>query len=257
MERHRINAVAVTAAWFLRTASGSGVDEGRIRCEIHLCDFFSERRAAASPRGAGLEAASSTPSQNTRVPEAKLGKEVKLAGRQGLEPRYADPESAVLPLDDLPEVPILASGGGVPDSSGLTGTPLESVLSLPGCDAQLVLVHSGTAQILEQQDHLVLLILKRACRAATPNCREGIMPVALELFDGFRQLRAAATASPTAFENARAQELSYILQFVCSQTLQKAPRLAPLQVVYARTKRTHQGRLLRGSRHKQTPVPYE
>jgi hypothetical protein len=26
----------------------------------------------------------------------------KVAGRQGLEPRYADPESAVLPLDDLP-----------------------------------------------------------------------------------------------------------------------------------------------------------
>src|SRR5205823_4339894 len=26
-----------------------------------------------------------------------------MAGRQGLEPRYADPESAVLPLDDLPE----------------------------------------------------------------------------------------------------------------------------------------------------------
>ena len=32
-----------------------------------------------------------------------------MAGRQGLEPRYADPESAVLPLDDLPEVLILAS----------------------------------------------------------------------------------------------------------------------------------------------------
>src|SRR5689334_24751057 len=27
-----------------------------------------------------------------------------LAGRQGLEPRYADPESAVLPLDDLPRI---------------------------------------------------------------------------------------------------------------------------------------------------------
>src|SRR5439155_12681000 len=26
-----------------------------------------------------------------------------MAGRQGLEPRYADPESAVLPLDDLPD----------------------------------------------------------------------------------------------------------------------------------------------------------
>ena len=25
-----------------------------------------------------------------------------LAGRQGFEPRYADPDSAVLPLDDLP-----------------------------------------------------------------------------------------------------------------------------------------------------------
>ena len=28
-----------------------------------------------------------------------------MAGRQGLEPRYADPESAVLPLDDLPARP--------------------------------------------------------------------------------------------------------------------------------------------------------
>jgi hypothetical protein len=27
---------------------------------------------------------------------------IGVAGRQGLEPRYADPESAVLPLDDLP-----------------------------------------------------------------------------------------------------------------------------------------------------------
>src|SRR5260370_33179032 len=27
-----------------------------------------------------------------------------MAGRQGLEPRYADPESAVLPLDDLPRI---------------------------------------------------------------------------------------------------------------------------------------------------------
>src|SRR5213592_902004 len=26
-----------------------------------------------------------------------------MAGRQGFEPRYADPESAVLPLDDLPK----------------------------------------------------------------------------------------------------------------------------------------------------------
>ena len=30
-----------------------------------------------------------------------------LAGRQGLEPRYAAPEAAVLPLDDLPVRPKL------------------------------------------------------------------------------------------------------------------------------------------------------
>jgi hypothetical protein len=30
-----------------------------------------------------------------------------LAGRQGFEPRYADPESAVLPLDDLPKTVLL------------------------------------------------------------------------------------------------------------------------------------------------------
>jgi hypothetical protein len=29
-----------------------------------------------------------------------------MAGRQGFEPRYADPESAVLPLDDLPRLPL-------------------------------------------------------------------------------------------------------------------------------------------------------
>lgn len=30
-----------------------------------------------------------------------------MAGRQGLEPRYAAPEAAVLPLDDLPVRPNL------------------------------------------------------------------------------------------------------------------------------------------------------
>ena len=51
-----------------------------------------------------------------------------MAGRQGFEPRYADPETAVLPLDDLP-VPlhyskhryIIAVGGA--GSSGLPAAP--------------------------------------------------------------------------------------------------------------------------------------
>ncbi len=33
-----------------------------------------------------------------------------LAGTQGLEPRYADPESAVLPLDDVPRLSYFSIG---------------------------------------------------------------------------------------------------------------------------------------------------
>ncbi len=44
----------------------------------------------------------------------------QLAGRQGLEPRYADPESAVLPLDDLPMVlnASITRAFAVPESLG-------------------------------------------------------------------------------------------------------------------------------------------
>ena len=46
-----------------------------------------------------------------------------MAGRQGLEPRYADPESAVLPLDDLPvSFSILTSRGLVAWLAGLLFT---------------------------------------------------------------------------------------------------------------------------------------
>ena len=38
-----------------------------------------------------------------RIGRFRASPRESLAGRQGLEPRYADPESAVLPLDDLPD----------------------------------------------------------------------------------------------------------------------------------------------------------
>jgi hypothetical protein len=44
-----------------------------------------------------------------------------MAGRQGLEPRYADPESAVLPLDDLPKVQPQCNKGVMPDRRSLLG----------------------------------------------------------------------------------------------------------------------------------------
>ena len=91
-----------------------------------------------------------------------------MAGRQGLEPRYADPESAVLPLDDLPEVLILASGPAGfsrerPSAASLTCEGL----ALSGADTDRILREARAAQIFEEQDHFVLLILilQRAGRA--------------------------------------------------------------------------------------------
>src|SRR6202030_113171 len=43
-------------------------------------------------------------SQGRRISGGNVCK-LGLAGRQGLEPRYAAPEAAVLPLDDLPTFP--------------------------------------------------------------------------------------------------------------------------------------------------------
>ena len=69
--------------------------------------------------------AAGTRGDNTAAPAAadvleniSTGKVSPVAGRQGLEPRYAAPEAAVLPLDDLPteakgylNKSILAQGG--------------------------------------------------------------------------------------------------------------------------------------------------
>jgi hypothetical protein len=46
-----------------------------------------------------------------------------MAGRQGLEPRYADPESAVLPLDDLPRI----LSGSITTVCAMNATALNSV----------------------------------------------------------------------------------------------------------------------------------
>ena len=112
-----------------------------------------------------------------------------MAGRQGLEPRYADPESAVLPLDDLPEDLILTLARGVAG---------PSELNLSRAHAHGVLSHAGPAQILEQEDHLVLLVLAGTLAAGLVG-RRCTVPAALELFDGLGQLCAATAATPSAF----------------------------------------------------------
>src|SRR6185437_17133704 len=57
------------------------------------------RSAAHLPAGAPLASVRYSVGA-LQMGSSSIGK--GLAGRQGFEPRYADPESAVLPLDDLP-----------------------------------------------------------------------------------------------------------------------------------------------------------
>src|SRR2546430_8859486 len=86
----------------------------------------SERRGRRQAMGAGAV------KEFARAFGQKLFTEI-LAGRQGLEPRYADPESAVLPLDDLPEGLILTLAGAAPrDAVSLLRPPRDGGLRSTG-----------------------------------------------------------------------------------------------------------------------------
>jgi hypothetical protein len=137
-----------------------------------------------------------------------------LAGRQGLEPRYADPESAVLPLDDLPGRPYFNIG---PKNYRMLEGDAGG-LSLPCPDAHGVLGHPGAAEVLEQEYHFVLLVLKRI-QAARVCIDSRAVPVSLELLDRFRQLGTAAPAQSAAFQNAGTEELGNVLELVSGQAL--------------------------------------
>jgi hypothetical protein len=81
---------------------------------------------------------------------------------------------------------------------------MRNGLALSGADADRVLRQARAAQVFEQQNHFVflILILQRAGRAAArggTNCR---VAATLELRDSFGQLRPAATAAAAAFEDA-------------------------------------------------------
>lgn len=95
-------------------------------------------------------------------------------------------------------------------------------LSLPGCDAHGVLGYPGAAEVLEQENHFVFLILQ-GILATEYSIRSRTVAVAFKLLDRLGQLGTAASTLPAVFQDASAQELSDILQFVDGQTLQKAP----------------------------------
>lgn len=73
-----------------------------------------------------------------------------------------------------------------------------------------------------QENHFVFLILQRIL-ATEYSIRSRTVAVAFKLLDRFGELGPAASALPAVFQNASAQELSDVLQFVDGQTLQKAP----------------------------------
>ncbi|HVP49090.1 MAG TPA: hypothetical protein VMT32_21000 [Bryobacteraceae bacterium] len=77
-----------------------------------------------------------------------------------------------------------------------------------------MLSRTGPAEILEQEDHFVFLILQGT--GAMGIGRHGAPAGMLELLDRLRQLGAAAPASPTAFENTGAQKLGDVLHLVDS-----------------------------------------
>ena len=67
-----------------------------------------------------------------------------LAGRQGFEPRYADPESAVLPLDDLP-------AGGKPSPAAIGGSgsdASQTILQLAPYDCVVQAAEKTFAEML-------------------------------------------------------------------------------------------------------------
>jgi hypothetical protein len=64
-----------------------------VRCHLRNVSGLTMTRASRQSRN--LE-------NQERIGRFRASPRESLAGRQGLEPRYADPESAVLPLDDLP-----------------------------------------------------------------------------------------------------------------------------------------------------------
>ena len=68
-----------------------------LACRAGLRDSLKDLSSPAEGRASALL------SPHLPVPAHRRDRYIRrMAGRQGFEPRYADPESAVLPLDDLP-----------------------------------------------------------------------------------------------------------------------------------------------------------
>ena len=65
-------------------------------------------------------------SSQREIVEIREVLEESVAGRQGLEPRYADPESAVLPLDDLPAAEVSTGVFSISGWSLSTGSSFET-----------------------------------------------------------------------------------------------------------------------------------
>jgi hypothetical protein len=77
------------------------------------------------------------------------------------------------------------------------------------------LLDPAATEVLQQQNHLVFLVLGTPAAEAAAR--------ALEIGNGFGQLRAGAHGPPRRFENTAAQELGDELQLIPRKARQKAP----------------------------------
>jgi hypothetical protein len=92
----------------------------------------------------------------------------------------------------------------------------------------------ATAQILEQQDHFVIIILpRRSCAAVPVPFAERFSPAALKTRHVFSQLAPRRCQAMIRFQNAGAEELSYVIEFIRGKPLQEPARFPPYSITRA------------------------
>lgn len=93
---------------------------------------------------------------------------------------------------------------------------------MSGFNGDGVLCETAAAQVFEQQNHLVLMVLNPFPRGGAPRSRrgrDGVAAASLELCDSIRQLPAATLPPAGHFQDAGSQEFRDVLKFVSRETL--------------------------------------
>ena len=127
---------------------------------------------------------------------------------------FALPQVTILGLLDQPGDASADFGAAIP---GLHGLLRHAQLRVPGSHGERKPRGTASAQVFEQQNHLVVLVFGAARGAARPS--------PLELRDPLGQFRAGAAAFFGGFQDARAEKLGNELKLVGREAHQEPPGL--------------------------------